>query len=324
MEVLSIYSKCNPKEDYITLLDSLEILTTELREEIVENRHRQKKTKQKETHFNYGPANIPRFPNVATRSRGAVLATNLSSLMMRSHLKPGPVPLDEPESPSISQETTIADQSTVADNQSEPTHRDREDFTLKAEARPASTNTGVPARDKLKQEIERCQEIYRGKTFIVNGDECSGTVLPNEISGFFSRFQEGMWLANFDLMPLLFSFRWPWTTLVLPSPYTSALQNGNQHSSTRVRWPLRRDHDRIILPCCIQSHWTLYDVDLKGNSIRHYNSLAEDIPELEGVVSAIKERLAYAMHGWESLSRDFTILSGVIEDSDPCISYSSH
>jgi hypothetical protein len=319
-----MYSKCNSREDYITLLDSLETLTTELREEIAHKRQRQKKTKQKETQFNHGPANIPQFPNVATRSRGAVSATNLSSLMLRSHLKPGPFPSDEAESPSVSQETTIADQSSVAHNQSETTHSDHEDFTLKAEARPASTNTGVPARDKLKQEIERCEKTYRGKTFIVNGDERSETVFPDEISGFFSRFQEGTWLANFNLMPLLFSFRWAWTTLVLPSSYTSALKNGNQQSSTRVRWPLRRDHDRIILPCCIQDHWTLYDVDLKGNSIRHYNSLAEDISELEEVVSAIKERLAHAMHGWESPNRDFTIVSGVSEDSHPCISHFSH
>ncbi len=314
-----MYSKCNSREDYITLLDSLETLTTELREELSQIRQRKKKTKQKETQFNHGPANIPQFANVATRSRGPVSATDLSSLMPRSHLRPGPFPSDKAESPSVSQETTITDRSTVANNQSETTHSDHEDFTLNAEARPAATNTGVPARDKLKQEIERCEKTYRGKTFIVNGDERSETVYPDEISGFFSPFQEGTWLANFNLMPLLFSFRWPWTTLVLSSSYTSALKNGNQPSSTRVRWPLRRDHDRIILPCCIQSHWTLYDVEFKGNFIRHYNSLAEDISKLEEVVSAIQERLAYAMEGWESPNRDFTIVSGVSEDPHPCI-----
>lgn len=319
-----MYSKFNSREDYMTLLNSLETLTTELREEIAQKGQRQKKTKQKETQFKHGPANIPRFPNVVTRSRGAVSATDLSSLMLRSHLRPEPFPLDEAEPPSVSQETSITDQSNVADDQSETTHSDHEDSTLKAEARLIATNTGMLTGDKLKQEIERCEKFYRGETFIVNGDERSETVYPDEIHRFFSRFQEKTWLANFNLMPLLFSFRWPWTTLVLPSSYTSAFKNGNQQSSTRVRWPLRRDHDRIILPCCIQDHWTLYDVDLKGNFIRHYNSLAEDISELEEVVSAIKERLAYAMQGWESPNRDFTIVSGVSEESHPCISHFSH
>ncbi len=319
-----MYSKCNSREDYITLLDSLESLTTELREEIAQKGQRKKKTKQKETQFNHGPANIEQLPNMTTRSRGAVSATGLSSSMLRSHLRPGPFPLDEAESPSVLEETTITDRSTVANNQSETTRSNHEDSTLKGEARPAATNTGVPARDKLKQQIARCEKTYRGKTFIVNGDERSETVYPDEISGFFSRFQEGTCLANFNLMPLLFSFRWPWTTLVLPSSYTSALKSGNQQSSTRVRWPLRRDHDRVILPCCIQSHWTLYDVDLKGNFIRHYNSLAEDISELEEVVSAIKERLAYAMEGWESPDRDFTVVRGVSEDPHPCICLVNH
>lgn len=325
MEILSVYSKGNSREDYITLLDSLESLTTELREEIAQKGQRKKKTKQKETQFNHGPANTPQLPNTVTRSRGAVSATDLSSLTLRSHLRPGPLPSDEAVSSSVSEETTVTDLSTVADNPSVKTHSDHEDSsTLKAEARPAATNTGVPARDKLKQEIERCEKTYRGKTFIINGDERSETVYPDEIGGFFSRFQEGTWLANFNLMPLLFSFRWPWTTLVLPSSYTSALKKGNQQSSTRVRWPLRRDHDRIILPCCIQDHWTLYDVDLKGNVIRHYNSLAEDISGLEEVVSAIKERLAYATEGWESSNRDFTLVIGVSEDPHPCVSHFSH
>lgn len=319
-----MYSKCNSRGDYITLLDSLKSLTTKFREEIAQKGQRKKKTKQKETQFNHGPANIPQLPNMAPRSRGAVSATDLSSLTLRSHLRRGPFPSDKAESPSVSEETTVTDRSTVADDQSETTHSDHEGSTLKAEARPAATNTGVSARDKLKQEVEWCEKTYREKTFIVNGDECSEIVYPDEISSFFSRFQEGTWLNNFNLMPLLFSFRWPWTTLVLPSSYTSALRNGNQPSSTRKRWPLRRDHDRIILPCCIQDHWTLYDVDLKGNFIRHYNSLAEDISELEEVVSAIEERLAYAMQGWESPNRDFTIVSGASEDSHPCISHFSH
>lgn len=121
-------------------------------------------------------------------------------------------------------------------------------------------------------------------------------------------------------MPLLFSLRWGSTTLVLYSAYTSfaALENGSQQPSTRVQWPLRRDHDRVILPCCIQSHWTLYDVDLKRSSIRHYDSLVGDVSKSEAVVSAIQERLAYAIEEWESSNRDFTIARGVSWGFHPC------
>jgi len=34
-------------------------------------------------------------------------------------------------------------------------------------------------------------------------------------------------------------------------------------------------------------------------------------------VSAIKERLAYAIEGWEGLDRDFTIVSRVSKDYSP-------
>ncbi|KAK3169321.1 hypothetical protein OEA41_008704 [Lepraria neglecta] len=234
VKILSMYSKFNSREDYITLLDSLETLTTELRQEIRPKRQRKKKTKQKETQFNHGLANIPQFPNVATRSRGAVSATDLSSLMLRSHLRTEP--------PSVSQGATITDRSNVANSQSEMTPVNHENSTPKAEARPAATNIAMQARDKLKQEIERCEKFYRGKTFIVNGDERSETVYPDEIN-------------------------------------------------------------------------------LKRNSIRHYDSLAEDISKHKEVVSAIKERLAYAMEGWESPNRDFTMVSGASqqqENSDDC------
>ena len=200
-----MYSKSNSTKDYITLLYSLETLTTELKKEIWPKRQR-KKTKKKETQFNHGPANITQS-NVTTRSRRAASAADLSSLMLRSNLTPVPFLPDEAEPPSVPQETTIIDRSNVADNQSEITLINLGNSTLKVEARPAATNTGAPVRDRLKQEIERCKMTYRGKTFVINGDDRSEIVYPDEISSFFSRFQEGMWLTNFNLMPLLFSFR---------------------------------------------------------------------------------------------------------------------
>ena len=312
-----MYSKFNSKEDYNTLLEGLEHLTTELRKEMRQKRQRPRK-KEEEMRFHHVPANIPLrpFPNVVTRSQRA------TSLILHSRLTPGPSPLDEAKPPSASnQKPNITGRLNAAD-QLEPAATDDENMTPSAETIPATGDMRMLARDNLKQAIERYKGSYRGKVFIVNNDERSETVLPDEIDRFFSRFLDGEWLANFNLMPLLFSFKWPSTTLVLHSSYTplKALENGNQQPSTQVRWPIRRDHDRIILPCCFQSHWTLYDINLQRNSIQHYDSLAKDAAKPGEIVPAIKERLFHAMEGWEIPKRDFTVANGVRENPHTCVS----
>lgn len=57
----------------------------------------------------------------------------------------------------------------------------------------AVTNTGTPARDRLKQEIERCKKSYRGKTFIVNRDERlePSTPMKSTASSPFSKRKRG-------------------------------------------------------------------------------------------------------------------------------------
>ena len=310
-----MYLEFNPKEDYITLLDSLERLTIALREEMRPKWQCKKRTKQKGTQFSHGPARISQRTNMATRSRVAESATDLPFLQLRSHLRPRSLLPRDAELPSKLQETTTTDRLNVADSQCEMNPISHRSSTLQREAEPVATRTGTP--DKLKQMIERCKETYRGKTFIVNGDGHSETINPDEIDRFFSLYQEETWLTNYNLMPLLFSFRWPWTTLVLHSFHTSfkTLDDKIQRSNTRIRWPLGPKHDRVIIPCCIHNHWTLYDVDLKGNIIRHYDSLAGDVSGSAEVVLAIKERLASAMEGWETPNRDFTIVNGVSEGS---------
>lgn len=321
-----MYSRLNPREDYITLLDSLERLTMELREEMRPNRQRKRRTKQIRTQFSHGPTHISEPTNITTRSRVAGSATDLSFLQLRSHLRPRSLLPCDAELPSKLQETTTTDRLNVTNSQSEKNPTSHRGSTLLRESEPVATKTGTPDTDKLKQVIESCKENYRGKTFIVNGDGYSETVNPDEIDRFFSLYQEETWLSNFNLMPLLFSFRWPWTTLVLHSFHTSflTLDNESQRSNTRVRWPLSPEHDRIILPCCIHDHWTLYDVDLKGNVIRHYDSLEGDVSGSAEVVVAIKERLASAMEGWETPNRDFSIVNGVSEGFCAYIPHSSH
>jgi len=314
VELLSAYSKSNSRGNYVILLDSLEHVTMKLKEQARQEQQRQKK-KHKQLQFNHGATNVSlqNSPNVNTRSREAVSMDDLSSLTLRSHLESGVLMSEISQKPSVSdQETIIVGRPPAPDSQSDVTAVPCESSTTTTDAETTRTDVGIPTRDKLKQEIQRCEHQYRGKTFVVNGDERSETVNPDEISYFFSRFQQGEWLTNFNLMPLLFSFNWSKTTLVLHSSYAS-FKSSNQQSNLKVRWPLSRDHDRIILPCCFQSHWTLFDVDLKRTVIRQYDSLAGDISNSE-VVLAIKERLVHAMAGWENQNRGFTAVNGVSED----------
>ena len=253
------------------------------------------------------------LPNVATMS-----LADLPSSTLHSQLKPGLVESADAEHLSDSNlRLDVIGRPSGPDRRSEATTIDCESSTPKTDAGLAKEDVGAATRDKLKQEIEHCKNYYRGKNFVVHSDERSETVYPNEINRFFSHFQEGEWLTNFNVMPLIFSFSWPATTLVLHSSYTSfaASKNTNQQSTPRVRWPLESNHDRVILPCCFQNHWTLFDVDLKRGFIRQYDSLAGDVAKSAAVVSAIKERVTNAMEGWQSQKQDFATGNGVSEDA---------
>ena len=316
VELLSAYSRSNSRQNYVKLLNSLEHVTIALKEETEQKQKRQEK-KHTKVRFSRGAANALNndLSNVATRSRGPITMNYLTPLTLRSHPEPEPLGMsEEAKHQSVSdQNLDINGRLSVSNSPSQETTVFHKTFTPKeADAVPAMANIEIPIGDKLGQTIKYCKDLYRGQSFIVNCDEYSETVNPNEIDDFFSHFQEKEWLTNFNLMPLIFSLNWPSTTLVLHSSYISLIKikNDNQKSNRR-RWPLDRNHDRVILPCCFQSHWTLFDVDLTRNSIRQYDSLGEDILKSPEALPAIKERLAQAMEGWERQDRHYTISSGV-------------
>ena len=239
----------------------------------------------------------------------------LTSLTLRSHMKPEPLDLSKEAKhrPVFDHNLNINDRPSVPNSPLKAITVVQKTFTPKeADAVPAMKNIGIPIEDKLRQTIKYCKDFYRGQSFIVNCDEYSETVNPNEINDFFSHFQEEEWLTNFNLMPLIFSLNWSSTTLVLHSSYISLAKFKNDsQKSNRRRWPLDRNHDRVIVPCCFQSHWTLFDVNLTHNFIRQYDSLGRYMLKSPEALSAIKERLAQAMEGWECQNQNYTISSGV-------------
>ncbi len=87
------------------------------------------------------------------------------------------------------QKIIIIDQSSASDSQFDVTAVSCESSITTTDAEITRTDVEISTRDKLKQEIQRCEYQYRGKTFVVNGDERSKIVNSNEISYFFSRFQ---------------------------------------------------------------------------------------------------------------------------------------
>jgi len=65
-----------------------------------------------------------------------------------------------------------------------------ESFITTTDVEMIRTNVEISIKNKLKQEIQRCEYQYCEKTFVVNDDERSKIVNSNEISYFFFRFQQ--------------------------------------------------------------------------------------------------------------------------------------
>ncbi len=161
-------------------------------------------------------------------------------------------------------------------------------------------------RYKLKLEIDDCKKCYYGTKFIVNCDAFSLCVEPDEIENFFHRFEETVWFSDRQLMPMILSFNWPSTTLVLTNSYAPKSQPKINSASIRTRWPLNRIHDRVILPYCSEKHWTLFDVDLRHRVIQQYDSMADNEERLAKLAPFIEESLAYAMAGWHNQELTWT------------------
>lgn len=302
MDLLVTFWNSNPKEKFTELIDSLELEIEELKEATHEKHQRPKKAlgKSNSIHAARGRRHQG-SPNAVTRSR-RLLLPDQTTLILRSHLKPEDVSeipgchISDLRStdrfpPSASESTAQA--TVVARNGNSP--QDGGCAVI--------TKTGITSEARLKEKVKECKHVYRGQSFIVTCDGYSETVNPDEIDDFFSRFHEGIWLSSFNLMPLIFSFDWPSTTLLLHSSYVSfaEIKNTNSTSIQKQRWPLDKFHDRVILPCCFRSHWTLFDVDLKRNSIRQFNSLAGDLSESVKAIAMIEERLAHAIKGREDI-----------------------
>ena len=247
------------------------------------------------------------------RSRESISAIDLSLSKQRLRLTFRSFLLNTIELSTVLLSNTVTESLNAVEKKLKTSHVDYENFALKIETTSARTNFEILIKNQLKQEIERCKKIYREKNFIVNDDERSKTVYSDEINVFFSRFQEGTWLSNVNLMSLLFSFQWSSTILVLHSFYMSfkILKMSSQSFSNRVRWSLRHEHDRIILSCCNEVYWTLYNVDLVRKLVRHYDFLTEDIFKSEKVIFAIKERLSHVMKKWKGLNLNFIVVSRV-------------
>jgi hypothetical protein len=163
-----------------------------LKEQARQKQQRQKK-KHKQLQFNHEITNVSlqNFSNVITRSRKTVSMNNLLSLTLRSHLKSEVLMSEIFQKSFVSdQKIIIVDQSSASDNQFNVTAVSCESFITTIDVEITRTNVEISTRDKLKQEIQRCEYQYCGKIFVVNDDERSKIVNSNEISYFFFHFQQ--------------------------------------------------------------------------------------------------------------------------------------
>jgi len=171
----------------------------------------------------------------------------------------------------------------------------------------AASDDGAPHQakvqgDTLEDMVQHCQTRFRDRGLKIFNDERSETINPEEINTFFARFHEGQWLSNVNIMPLIFSFDWPHTTAVLDSDYA------NIKPGTKARpWPIHPHHTRVILPCCSQFHWTLFDISSETRTIRCYNSLGDVVPEvLRDIMVRVKDAMT-----WIDELEQFIICSAV-------------
>jgi len=74
--------------------------------------------------------------------------------------------------------------------------------------RGVSEDLDIAARTK-DELIQDCKANFRDQQFVVICDGHSETVESHECNKFFSRFERTNWLADSNLMPLMFSFDWP-------------------------------------------------------------------------------------------------------------------
>ncbi len=265
--------------------------------------------------------------NVMMRSRKPITMNYLTLLRLRSHSKSESLDVSEKVKHQFvsDQNSNINDRLSVSNSSSQAITIFHKTFILKeVDAVSIMMNIEISIENKLRQMIKYCRDLYREQSFIVNCDEYSKIVDLNEIDDFFSHFQKKKWLTNFNLMSLIFSLNWSSMILMLHSSYISLIKikNNNQKFNQR-RWSLNCNHDRVILSCCFQSHWTLFDVNLTRNFIQQYDSLDEDILRSSKTLSVIKKRLIQAMKEWERQDRHYTISSEISWDASFVIVLSS-
>ncbi len=90
---------------------------------------------------------------------------DLSSLTLRSHLKSEVLMSEIFQKSFVSdQKIIIVDRSSASDSQFNVTAVSCESFIMTIDVEITRTNVEISTRDKLKQEIQRCEYQYRGKS----------------------------------------------------------------------------------------------------------------------------------------------------------------
>jgi len=169
-------------------------VTIALKEETEQKQKRQKK-KHTKMRFNRETLNALKndLSNVTTRSRGHITMNYLTLLTLRSYSKPEPLDVSEEAKHQFvsDQNLNINDRLSVFNSSFQEITVFHKTFTPKeVDAVSIMTNIEISIKDKLRQTIKYCRDLYREQSFIVNCDEYSKIINLNEIDDFFSHFQK--------------------------------------------------------------------------------------------------------------------------------------
>jgi hypothetical protein len=162
-------------------------------------------------------------------------------------------------------------------NESSPVLNDMADVPF-GEVIPVEENDGTPVKEttaNLESAIQSWVDDLKGHGFVIRDEDerHEETINADEVKSYLARFQGHRCYSTFLVMPLIFSLDWPSEYLVL---HSSILDGAKSHEIPLISLDSTRlmpQHERIIVPCCYEHHWTLFSINLPEQTVHHYDSI---------------------------------------------------
>ncbi|KAA6410917.1 MAG: hypothetical protein FRX48_05227 [Lasallia pustulata] len=188
VELLSVFSKSNPRE-FTELLVCLERKIEGLKEEYQQKQTRPQIKQKQRVSYKAGTSQQQGLSVAVTRSHPLLLQDKPTS-PLHSYLEFKDVPETFEQQPASDFDSIINCQPSVSTGVAEITVVAPKDISLQVNDGLHVARSDKAVRVKLKQKVQDCKTVFHEQSFTISSDGHLETVNPNEINGFFSRFEE--------------------------------------------------------------------------------------------------------------------------------------